>query len=302
MLHVWWHQAYCDLFRFTIPGFREGLPIPEILQMSPQFAASCREKCLFHAVSVSEILEIPQAVGGSELISDPSIAKCAFHSARVISRLGQPPMGNMPQMDLVARLTACSEALNQQALLYPTTAILKRGINDLTNDAQRVRHGPYACPSIWEEEECESTETTAVSRLSEGESESREVFSKHSVTDAVRSLHLQPEAQNNRPGSQNPSVQTAFGVSSGITMTPDLTRPVAAESSLTQASNSTLSDSVGADNAALGPYFAEAEVPEETLYDIGLNGQYTSGQPDVFMDAFWTFVEGDWTAPNIVNR
>ncbi|EEU35061.1 uncharacterized protein NECHADRAFT_44807, partial [Fusarium vanettenii 77-13-4] len=84
MLHAWWHQTHCDLFRFAIPGFREGLPVTEISQLSPEFSTSCREKCLSHALAVSRILETPKLVGGADLISDPSLAMCAFHSARII--------------------------------------------------------------------------------------------------------------------------------------------------------------------------------------------------------------------------
>ncbi|RBR16852.1 uncharacterized protein FIESC28_06767 [Fusarium coffeatum] len=264
MLHAWYHQTHCDLFRFTIPGFREGLPASEILNLSPEFTASCREKCLSHAISVSKILEIPKLVGSSELISDPSMAMCAFHSARIISRLGQYPMGNMPQMDLVARLTACSEALGEQATILPTTAILLKGINDLLNDAQRNRDGP----SIWDEEESESN------RFSRPQV--REVFSKHSVTDVVQNLNFQEE----QDGISEADVTFS---NSSVAATSDFV-PVNVTSGVME---SEVTDFDG--------YFGDVE-PQDSLWAIGLHSQYGSGQPDVFMDSFWPL---DWTMPDV---
>ncbi|CEI63708.1 hypothetical protein FVEN_g6830 [Fusarium venenatum] len=292
MLHAWYHQTHCDLFRFTIPGFREGLPASEILQISPEFTASCREKCLFHAVSVSKILEIPKAVGGSELISDPSMAMCAFHSARIISRLGQYPMGDMPQIELVARLTACSQALEEQAALLPTTAILLKGINDLVNDAQRIRDGPYACPSIWDEEESESN-IFSRPQVAEGNSQVREVFSKHSVTEVVQNLNFQPEEQGHatEAGTSSIATHSSERVTAEITVAANSDfGPINVTSHPSEAMESEATDFSG--------YFGDEEPQLDSFLAIGLHGQYGSGQPDVFMDSFWPLNYGDWTMPD----
>ncbi|CVK85401.1 uncharacterized protein FPRN_06722 [Fusarium proliferatum] len=291
MLHAWWHQTHCDLFRFTIPGFREGLPTAEILQLSPEYTSACREKCLYHAISVSKILEVPKSVGGSELISDPSIAMCAFHSARIISRLGQYPMGDMPQTELVARLTACAEALEEQAVILPTTAILKKGICDLVNDAQRDRHGPYACPSIWEDEESESYNVTGASRDISG-SGTREVFSKHSVTETVQNLQFQPGEQGeceDHGNSGQPTSEMAFGNEAG---------PVSTANFISM-SISPLPEPVTQDQTDFGLYIGESELHLDSIFNFGLHGQYGSGQPDVFMDSFWPLADTDWTMPDV---
>jgi hypothetical protein len=294
MLHAWWHQTHCDLFRFTIPGFREGLPAAEILQLSPEYTSACREKCLYHAISVSKILEVPKSVGGSELISDPSIAMCAFHSARIISRLGQYPMGDMPQTELVAQLTACAEALEEQAAILPTTAILKKGIGDLVNDAQRDRHGPYACPSIWEEEESESNRATAASRPQGGQSEVREVFSKHSVTETVQNLQFQPGEEDQRvsvqPTSDVPYGSTSRSVSVGVTIHNSGFMPM---------NMPILQGSASQDHTDFGLYLGENNSQMDSLFNFGLHGQYGSGQPDVFMDSFWPLADIDWTMPDV---
>lgn len=52
---------------------------------------------------------------GVDMISNLSLAMCAFHSARIISRLGQPPLGNMPSKEVVETLRACADSLEDQA-------------------------------------------------------------------------------------------------------------------------------------------------------------------------------------------
>ena len=214
-------------------------------------------------------------MGSSELISDPSMAMCAFHSARIISRLGQYPMGNMPQMELVARLSACSEALGEQATILPTTAILLKGINDLLNDAQRNRDGP----SIWAEEESESN------RFSRPQV--KEVFSKHSVTDVVQNLNFQEE-QDGISEADVTFPNSSDHVTEGITVADNSDHfvPINATSHPSGVMESEVTD--------FGGYFGDAE-PQDNLWAIGIHGQYGSGQPDVFMDSFWPLDYGGWT-------
>ncbi|KAF5629800.1 transcriptional regulatory [Fusarium tjaetaba] len=258
MLHAWWHQTHCDLFRFTIPGFREGLPTAEILQLSPEYTSACREKCLYHAISVSKMLEYP--------------------------------MGDIPQTELVARLTACAEALEEQAVILPTTAILKKGLCDLVNDAQRDRHGPYACPSIWEEEESESYNATGASRDISG-SGAREVFSKHSVTETVQNLQFQPGEQEDADHGRSvqPAADMAFGNEPGS----------APAANFMPMNISPLPEQGTQDQTEFGLYLGEAEPHLDSIFNFGLHGQYGSGQPDVFMDSFWPLADTDWTMPDV---
>ncbi|RSL77899.1 hypothetical protein CEP51_008674 [Fusarium floridanum] len=289
MLHAWWHQTHCDLFRFAIPGFREGLPIAEISQLSPEFATSCREKCLAHALSVSRILETPKLVGGADLISDPSLAMCAFHSARIISRLGQHPMGNLPQDELVARLSACAAALGEQAIIYPTSAILKKGIMDLVSDAQRDRDGQFACPSIWEEEERE-TNPLGSSAILGGGATRQEIYSKHSVSEVVQSLHFEPgdvdeDNTNTQEAAGTNETDSAYHESRGNLMNLQPTE-VQRQTTMPEHLDTSMHDFDGYLGGSLGY--------SEEFLALGADPRHDYGQPDLFMDSFWPLMEGDW--------
>ncbi|RSL94322.1 hypothetical protein CEP52_012716 [Fusarium oligoseptatum] len=288
MLHAWWHQTHCDLFRFAIPGFREGLPIAEISQLSPEFATSCREKCLAHALSVSRILETPKLVGGADLISDPSLAMCAFHSARIISRLGQHPMGNLPQDELVARLSSCADALEEQSTIYPTSAILKRGIMDLVSDAQRDRDGPFACPSIWEEEERE-TNVPGNPATQGGEDGRREIYSKHSVSEVVQSLHFEPGDGDEDSANVPDSVVTNEPDPAYMENRPSVmnTRPI-------EVQQTTMPEHLDTSMHDFDGYLGGSLGYSEEFLALGADPRHDYGQPDLFMDSFWPLMEGDW--------
>ncbi|KAJ3460792.1 hypothetical protein MRS44_011659 [Fusarium solani] len=289
MLHAWWHQKHCDLFRFAIPGFREGLPIAEISQLSPEFAASCRDKCLSHALSVSRVLETPKLVGGADLISDPSLAMCAFHSARIISRLGQHPMGNLPQDELVSRLCSCADALEDQAAIYPTSAILRKGIMDLVSDAQRDRDGQFACPSIWEEEERE-TNLPGSSSIQSGGARRHEIYSKHSVSEVVQNLHFEPgdgdEDSANAPETTagNESDSAYLGNHPGLMNVQ--TTEVQQQATMPELFDTSMHD--------FDDYLGGSSGYTEESSVLGADPRYDTGQPDLFMDSFWPLMEGDW--------
>ncbi|UPK92688.1 hypothetical protein LCI18_003623 [Fusarium solani-melongenae] len=289
MLHAWWHQTHCDLFRFTIPGFREGLPIAEISQLSPEFATSCREKCLSHALSVSRILETPKLVGGADLISDPSLAMCAFHSARIISRLGQHPMGNLPQDELVVRLSSCADSLEEQAAIYPTSAILKKGIMDLVSDAQRDRDGQFACPSIWEEEERE-TNFSGSSAMQGGEARRREVYSKHSVSEVVQNLHFEPGDGDEDSTITQEAAATHESGSEYLENHPTLMNVQLMEAQ----QQTTVPELFDASIHDFEGYLGGSLGYNDEFSALDADPRHDSGQPDLFMDSFWPLIEGDW--------
>ncbi|KAI8716260.1 hypothetical protein NCS52_00919100 [Fusarium sp. LHS14.1] len=297
MLHAWWHQTHCDLFRFAIPGFREGLPVAEISQLAPEFSTSCREKCLSHALAVSKILETPKLVGGADLISDPSLAMCAFHSARIISRLGQHPMGNLPQDELVARLSSCADALKEQAVIYPTSAILKKGIMDLVSDAQRDRDGQFACPSIWEEEERE-TNPPGTSVLQGEGARRQEIYSKHSVSEVVQNLHF--EAGDGDEDSTNSREATAASESDSAYFEgrPDLinTQPteVQQQATMPELFDTSMRDFDGYPGGSLSY--------SDEFLAFGADPRHDYGQPDLFMDSFWPLLEGDWMPGQVYKK
>lgn len=319
MLHAWWHQTHCDLYRFAIPGFREGLPAAEIALLPPAFAAACRDKCLSNALAVSRVLETAKQAG-VDIIPDPSLAMCAFHSARIISRLGQPPLGNVPKAELVERLAACAGALEEQAGMYPTTGIMRGGIMDLIHDVQRTPRGASPIRSIWEAEDAETEETTSTPSA-RATSEGREVYSKYSVTEEIRKLKFQEE-----DGEEEEQRGPDRHGEDGSIVVQSVERPQG-ENMQEMAQHTEMAQSFDMSRAAMGgmpmgqhgptpqavqvnpfdpppePGVAYGSAPYDVAFTVGFDPRYQSGQPDMFMDSFWPIpTETDWTMMDIENQ
>ncbi|KAF5013887.1 hypothetical protein FDECE_136 [Fusarium decemcellulare] len=314
MLHLWWHQAHCDLYRFAIPGFREGLPKSELAKLSKDYADACRAKCLSHALSVSRILQMIQKPG-VETVTDPSMAMCAFHSARIISRLGQQPLGNIPRQILIECLSACGNALEEQAKFFPRSKLLRSGIQELIQDAQGSSPG-----MLWATDEMSENEDGTASGAGQ-DTRDREVCSRYSVVEEMRKSSFEPpeDEEATPPFQDAPSpeqhratktpelvhtLRTLESVSrekaQGLEPTAISRIIVSHELTSNEMNNEEVTqqfpivqpgmDIMARHSSLMGEPFAES--PPAVTFDP----LYEAGQPDSFMDSFWPMVDAfDWT-------
>jgi hypothetical protein len=124
MLHVWWNLCYCDLYRFTIPGFHEALPDEVLSSLPIDFLKHCRESCLKHAVDVSNIFESILKLGKDIFITDTALAICSLQCARIITSLGPLVDEALERSFIVKKSTACSDILQRHSEVYPTSRLL----------------------------------------------------------------------------------------------------------------------------------------------------------------------------------
>lgn len=124
MLHVWWNLCYCDLYRFTILGFHEALPDEILSSLPSEFLKHCRERCLKHAIDVTNIFEGILKLGRDIFITDTALAICALQCARIISSLGLLVDEPLEKAEVVKMCTACCEILQRHSELYPTCRLL----------------------------------------------------------------------------------------------------------------------------------------------------------------------------------
>ena len=136
MLKLWYHQCHCDLYRFAISGLREALPTQDINKLPTEFITHCKQECLTHALANSAVMAAVMKLNKDIMISDPCLAMCAFHTARVIARLGLSTTGRLTQEAVYEALSACHAILERPATFYPTAKILRRGVHDLMRAGQ----------------------------------------------------------------------------------------------------------------------------------------------------------------------
>ncbi|KAL2065607.1 hypothetical protein VTL71DRAFT_3277 [Oculimacula yallundae] len=137
MLHVWWNMCYCDLYRFTIPGFHEALPDEILSELPSEFLRQSREQCLTHAVDVSNIFESVLRLGRDIFITDTALAICALQCSRIITSLGPLVYEQMDRAEIVKKSMNCSDILQRHAELYPTSRILRGKIQGIIQSAER---------------------------------------------------------------------------------------------------------------------------------------------------------------------
>ncbi len=60
MLQSWWHECHCNLFRFTLPGFRESV---NLSSHSSRFVQECHDQVLASAVAQSNLWKLVGNMG-----------------------------------------------------------------------------------------------------------------------------------------------------------------------------------------------------------------------------------------------
>ncbi|KEF60743.1 uncharacterized protein A1O9_02304 [Exophiala aquamarina CBS 119918] len=83
MVHLSWHQAYCDLYRIFLPGYREAAPFSILQKLDEQKSMEWQGLCLQHAVAIVHLLSEFSAQCSPPAV-DFDIAVCAYHSSRLV--------------------------------------------------------------------------------------------------------------------------------------------------------------------------------------------------------------------------
>ncbi|KAL0938436.1 nitrate assimilation regulatory protein [Colletotrichum truncatum] len=296
MFHAWWHQCHCDMYRFTIPGFREGLPVGELQTLSPDYVTYCRDRCLEHALAVADIMDAVTDMGKDIFITDPALAMCAFHSARVISRLGSPQFSRLPRAMLISKLKACSDILEIPAEMYPTTKLLRSGISDLIHDAERDSGDTSPIRSNWETEQSGTDTADSVSARSaiqqNGAISTAEIYSKYSVTDEIRKLRFQQDGEDDIQRYQSGEVDVRED-EAVTTTTKSFILPQPVKTDDNQPYITISQDMTGTEfgfpQAGLGTTTATYDVS----MTLGFEPSYGDCQPDLFLDSFMP-LQNDW--------
>ncbi|KAI1823023.1 hypothetical protein F4861DRAFT_353737 [Xylaria intraflava] len=88
MLHMSYHQCYCDLYRMFLNGYSEAAPSGLLASLRAQDCIAMQAKCLEHAEDIIRVLaDFTQSHAGDNgrlLLLERDAAVCAFESARLI--------------------------------------------------------------------------------------------------------------------------------------------------------------------------------------------------------------------------
>lgn len=84
MIHIWFRQCYCDLYRIVMTGLKEALPRSSLDRLPPQFVALCERQCYEHAIAMVDIFRLTLSLDGGLPVTDLDLSACAYQCARMI--------------------------------------------------------------------------------------------------------------------------------------------------------------------------------------------------------------------------
>ncbi|KAK8859922.1 hypothetical protein PGQ11_010656 [Apiospora arundinis] len=84
MIHVWWRQCHCDLYRIALVGLKEALPRSSLDRLPPGFVEMCQRQCYEHALAMAEIFRVVLSLDGGLPVTDLDLPVCAYQCARML--------------------------------------------------------------------------------------------------------------------------------------------------------------------------------------------------------------------------
>lgn len=130
-IHTSWHQANCDIFRFFLAGYKEAIPQSLLNRIDPEFVLYAMEKCLAHAVAMTDVFSSVLQLDRELPPMDNDIAICAYHCTRVILYCLRNNVGRNP-LTLEAglrRASVCLQAVTRIFGMSPAPRIMVSNTN-----------------------------------------------------------------------------------------------------------------------------------------------------------------------------
>ncbi|ORY71446.1 uncharacterized protein BCR38DRAFT_479938 [Pseudomassariella vexata] len=84
MIHIWWRQCHCDLYRIVMTGLKEALPRSAIDRLPSKFVTLCERQCFEHALAMAEIFRVIMSLDGGLPVTDLDLPVCAYQCARML--------------------------------------------------------------------------------------------------------------------------------------------------------------------------------------------------------------------------
>lgn len=80
MLQSWWLECHCDLYRFSLPGFRESL---DLTSQNAHFVGQCQQQALQSGLAQTNFWRSIMNMG-HRLVSDPTIVVLVHSNTRTL--------------------------------------------------------------------------------------------------------------------------------------------------------------------------------------------------------------------------
>ncbi|KAK7209080.1 hypothetical protein V2G26_016258 [Clonostachys chloroleuca] len=112
MIHVWWRQCHCDLYRLGLVGLREALSRSVLENFDESFIEHCQRQCVDHAIAMANIFLSMQKLHAKP-VADLDLALCAYQCTRMLKYAYHAKSGNLnlTQENVMEHFKVCLQAV-----------------------------------------------------------------------------------------------------------------------------------------------------------------------------------------------
>lgn len=128
MLHSFWHQSHCDLYRLPIRGIKESVSDRILAETPPDYARLLRERCLDFAFDLAKMLSQVLELDLDDPVKDLSIAACAYQCAKIVVVGKHGNWSNLGSQSMCAEnaVDVCLRVLDHLKEVYPMAKAVVR--------------------------------------------------------------------------------------------------------------------------------------------------------------------------------
>ncbi|KAF7559274.1 hypothetical protein G7046_g4871 [Stylonectria norvegica] len=142
MIHIWWRQCFCDLYRLALVGLREALPRTALENLDESFIDHCQRQCFEHAMAMANIFASMQKLGAKP-VADLDLAICAYQCARMLTYAlnNHAHKFDLSTEIVVERSRVCLQAI-KQCCVGVTAEGIRADLEKLINHGLSTRTTP----------------------------------------------------------------------------------------------------------------------------------------------------------------
>lgn len=144
LVHIWWRQSYCDLYRIVLSGLEGSLSTEQLNQLDASFVTECRRLCFEHAKALSDVFRSFKALKNGCPVMELEVFACAYQCAKILFYSYHQSGSTLSLAAEVAQDLAqqCLSAMKMIPVSCAASDILKEDLVALLSRGQHLEPSP----------------------------------------------------------------------------------------------------------------------------------------------------------------
>lgn len=181
LLHIWWRQCHCDLYRIVLEGLLEALPSPIIHQLDQSFVLTCQQQCFNKASEIVDIFKVILSLKDKPPFLDFHLPVCAYQCARLLFYIyrTRADLFSLSADTVTSQARQCLNILESFPHRWKGIISIQRDLELL------IEHGCSRPPSPTPPTTGESADGAQRHHHTSGPASSQQMFSRHSLVKEI---------------------------------------------------------------------------------------------------------------------